>query len=257
MCDSCIIVHSKLPSLKDHNIVTVRAAPGETPGRGLLGGRIQSRRNVNVSLEDDKYFPVITGCVFMSNGYLVACDYYNSNIKLLDSSLSLQDSLKLPSESAPYILSVIDNNTVIVTIPHQKQLQYIQVFPQLKLGYVIQLYKKCWGVDGSVQEIYVSCHKNPGDGEVRVLDRQGNLKRRLGIREDGSYLFSAPEHITVSSARDKIFISDLFGHTVTCMKVDGSIVYQNKDADLKSPTDLNLMTKTTSWSVVTTPTKYL
>ena len=94
----------------------------------LLGCQIQSHRKVNVRLADDKYGPEISGCVLLSNGYVVACDDVNNKIKLLDSSLLLQGSLKLPSN--PRDIAVIDNNTVIVTMPPQKQLQYIQVFPQ-------------------------------------------------------------------------------------------------------------------------------
>ena len=173
----------------------------------LLGRQIQLRRKVNVRLADDENDPFITGCIFMSNGYLVACDYNNNNIKLLDSSLSLQDSLKLPTH--PRDVSVIDDNTVIVTMPGRKQLQYVQVFPQLRTSHVIQLDKECWGVKVSGQNIYVSCYSFlDNDGEVRVLDKQGNLQRRLGIRDDGSYLFSTPYNITVSTAGDKIYVSD-------------------------------------------------
>ena len=111
----------------------------------LLGRQIQSHRKVNVRLADDKYGPEISGCVLLSNGYVVACDDVNNKIKLLDSSLLLQGSLKLPSN--PRDIAVIDDNTVIVTMPPQKQLQYIQVFPQLRLSNFIQLDKWCWGVD--------------------------------------------------------------------------------------------------------------
>ena len=203
----------------------------------LLGRRIQSSRKVNVRLADDKKDPYITGCVFMSNGYLLACDNNNDNIKLFDSSLSLQDSLQL--SSAFFYVYVIDDNTVIVTILDQKQLQLIQVFPKLKLGHDLQLDKRCLGVDVSRQQICVSCHNVlKSDGEVRVLDRQGILKHQLGIREDGSCLFSWPNYITVSTAGDNIFVSDYETDTVTCMKVDGSIVYQYKDTDLKRPRGL-------------------
>ena len=204
----------------------------------LLGRQIQSLKKVNVRLADDNYDPRISCCVFLSNGYLVAFDYYNNNIKLLDTSWSLQGSLKFPSKL--YDVSVIDDNTVIVTIPSQEQLQYVQVFPQLKPGHVIQLNMPCWGVEVSKEEIYVSCHNHPGDCEVRVLDKQGNPKRRLGISKDGSYLFSVPDYITVSTAGDRLFVSDCDWRrqTVTCIKVDGSVVYQYRDADLKEPMGL-------------------
>ena len=176
---------------------------------------------MNVRLSDDKTDPRISGCAFMSNGYLVACDYHNNNIKLLDTSWSLKDCLKLSAQ--PWDVSVIDDNTVIVTIPGDKQIRRIQVFPQLQQGHVIQLDKLCWGVEVSGQEIYVSCDTNLGDGEVRVLDKQGNLKRRLGTRDNGSCMFSLPYYITVSPAGDKIFVAEWVTQTVTCMTVDGNL----------------------------------
>ena len=210
--------------------MVARAAPSETPVHRLLGRTIQSSRKVNVRLDVDKEIPYITGCVFMPNGYFVACDWNNCHIKLFDSSLLLQDSLQLPSYA--WDVSIIDDNTVIITIPNRTLLQFVKVFPQLKLDHVIQLDKNCLGVEVSGQNIYVSCY-NYDDGEVQVLDKQGNLKHKLVIREDGSSLFSRPSHITVSTAGDKIFVSDLASDTVTCMKVDGSKVYQYKDNDLK------------------------
>ena len=200
----------------------------------LLGRKIQSTRKVKLSLADDKENTRISGCVFMSNGYLVACDQSNCKIKLLDRSLSLQESLKLPSK--PSDISVMDDDTVIVALPYQEQLQYVQVFPQLiLLDHAIKLDKQCWGVRVSGQKIYVSCHTAKKDGEVRVLDKLGDLKRRLEIKEDGSNLFYSPYYITVSPAADKIFVSDWDRQIVTCMKVDGSIVYQYKKAAVHTP----------------------
>ena len=61
----------------------------------FLRYQIQSIRKANARLSEDKGSPYISSCVFMPNDYLVACDSDNCTIKLLDSSLSLQDSLKV------------------------------------------------------------------------------------------------------------------------------------------------------------------
>ena len=70
---------------------------------------------MDVRLTEDMFDPSISDCVFMPNGHLVACDDVNYTIKLFDSSLSLKDSLKLPTH--PCHVALIDDNTVIVTIP--------------------------------------------------------------------------------------------------------------------------------------------
>ena len=198
----------------------------------LLDRKIQSRKEVNVRLADDKTDPGICGCAVMPNGYIVICDRNNERIKLLDNSLVHTDSLNLPE---PWDVSAVDANNVIATLCEQKQLQYVQVLPQMKTGRVLQLDKMCWGVAVSGDDIYVSCRNYGAEGEVRVLDKRGNLKRRLGVNKDGSFLFTKPDYITVNTAGDKVFVSSLTQHTITCMTVDGSIIYQYRDKDLKYP----------------------
>ena len=204
-----------------------------TSTKVVLGMKVQSSDQPNVRLDDDKREPYITGCCFMPSGDLVLCDHNNSKLKLLDRSFKVKASLSLNSK--PWSLSVIDNSNVIVTLPNTKQLQYIQLVPHMKVDRVIQLDKKCWDVAVADNEIYVSCHNAPGEGEVRVLDLSGNLKRKLGLNKDGSYQFQSPYYLTVSTTGKKIFVSDLKTSIISCMTPDGNIVYQYKDDDLRYP----------------------
>ena len=170
----------------------------------LLGRNIQSAGKINFGSRDDLIDSRISGCTVMLNGHLVLCDKTSENIKLLDSSWDLTGSLQLPH---PWDISVIDSNNVIVTSPGTKQLQYVQVFPQLKAGRVISLDKKCWGVHVSGGEIYMTCHNDPGEGEVRVFGRDGGLRRKLGINKYRSFMFTSPHYITVNPSGE-IFVSD-------------------------------------------------
>ena len=205
----------------------------------MLGRRIRSKQEVNVRMSDDKETPLIIDCAVMPNDYVVLCDAESRKIKLLDPSMALKDSLDLPGL---WNVSIVDDNNVIVTLLGKKQLQYVQIFPSMKKGRVLQMDRLCFGVVVVGDNIFVSCHNNPGDGEVRVLDKQGNIKRRLGVTDTGlgnpTYLFSGPYYITVNRAGDKVFVSDCYKHTVTCMTVDGSNIYTYKDKDLHRPTGL-------------------
>ena len=154
----------------------------------------------------------------------------------MDNSDVLQDSLKLNAK--PWEISIVDTKTVIVTLPGDKQLQYIEVFPRLTPGRVLQLDKECWGVHVTGDKIFTSCHNNRGKGEVRILDLDGNLLQQLGINEDGSFLSISPYYITVSPSEEKIFVSDLDENSVTCMTIDNDIVYEYRDSEMKSPRGL-------------------
>ena len=217
----------------------------------LLGRKVQSRSRVNVKAGDDEETPNITGCTVMTNGDVVLCDDNNDKIKLLNSSGDLTGNMKLSSR--PWDVSALDPTRVIVTLPYSKQLQVVQVYPQLKPGREIQLQldkkdkkyhesdKDCQGVAVGKGELYVTCDNyNPyrGDGEIRVLGLDGKVKRRLGVNQDGSFMFTAPWYITVNSSGEKIFVSDYYKDTVTCMSVDGRVIYTYEDDSLRRPVGL-------------------
>ena len=218
-----------LGSLKEQHSVSYKG----TSTKIVLGLKIQSSNHYCVRLDDDKTISWISGCSFMPSGDLVLCDRNNGKVKFLDRKCKDKDSLSLNDK--PWSLSVIDDSNVIVTLPDTKQLQYIQLVPHMKAGRVILLDKKCFGVAVVGNEIYVSCHNTPGEGEVRVLDPSGNLKRQLGVNKDGSYQFQNPFYLTVSTTGKKIFVSDYSTSIITCMEPDGNIIYQYKDGDLRYP----------------------
>ena len=197
----------------------------------LLDSKIQSQKKVYVKLSDDRSIPRITGLAVMATGEIVLCDFDNDKIKLMDSSDTLQDSLKLNAE--PWDISIVDTKTVIVTLPDAEQLQYIEVFPRLTPGRVLQLDKYCCGVHVTADKIFTSCHNQPGEGEVRILDLDGNLLQQLGINKDGSFLFTSPYYIAVSPSEKKIFVSDTGGNSVTCMTMDNDVVYKYRDNKMK------------------------
>ena len=199
----------------------------------FLNRDIQTRCQANVEAVGDEEIPQIIGCTVMANGYAVLCDCNNQKIKLLDSTEDLSANLQL--SSSPWDVSVVDSRSIIVTYPDKMQLQFIQVFPQMKSERVIQMDKKCWGVEVSGDDIYVTCHNNPGEGEVRVLGLDGKVNRRLGAHKKGSFMFTQPHGIAVNTSGEKIFVSDCGTHTVTCMSADGHVIYTYKDDGMRQP----------------------
>ena len=96
---------------------------------------------VRIRILDDNGKPDITGCCFMPDGKAVLCDYYNYQIKILDTSLRLISNLELASR--PFDVSVHNETDIITTIPEERQLQILAVTPQLKILRSIQLDKEC------------------------------------------------------------------------------------------------------------------
>ena len=99
---------------------------------------------------------------------------------------------------------------------------------------MIQLDQMCWGVRVVGSDIYVTCHDG-GEGEVRILDKNGNFRRRLGVNQDNTFIFTEPNHLTVSARSDKIYVSDWGQNKLTCLKTDGTVIFQYMDLELHGP----------------------
>ena len=84
--------------------------------------------------------------------------------------------------------------------------------------------------------IYVTCHSVYAfDGEVKILDLDGNLKQRLGVNHDGTFMFKLPFFLTVKAKSNRLYISDYLHKQVTCLMSDGTVIYQYTDPELKRP----------------------
>ena len=195
---------------------------------------VDSSRQVNIQLSSDSHCPDITGCTFMPDGGVVLCDFNNSNLILLSDIFTVKERLHL--DSRPFDVSPVNSNNVMVTIPHEKKLQLIQVIPSLKRGRSINVGRKCYGVQVVEDLIYVTSFNNPGEGEVLVLDMNGTVTHRLGQPDKKPSMFSCPRYITVCPATRKMFITDEDTETVSCMMSNRTVVYQYKDEELRVPT---------------------
>ena len=197
---------------------------------------VASKSEVNIKMSGELGAVWTTGCTFMPNGDVVLCDRRYSSIKLLSNTFTTKDSLQL--DSPPYDVSPVSSSSVVITLPKQDQLQFIQVMPSLKkLDRSINVGRKCWGVQVVDGLIYVTCHNYPGEGEVIVLDMNGTITHRLGQPDKKPSMFTCPFYITVCTSTRKIFITDgsTDKATVSCLMSDGTVVYQYNDAELIGP----------------------
>lgn len=171
--------------------------------------KVKETRLVDIRVSTDKETPWITGCTFMPDGRVLLCDCNNNKIKVLaDNLATVQGSLDL--KESPWDISVVNDKMTIITLPYKQRLQYVEVVPSLrdvclKNGRVIQLGMCCWGVDVIGDYIYVTCQNiglHGNEGEMRILDLDGNSKRR--IENNGSFWATKPYHICVSVRSKRI-----------------------------------------------------
>ena len=225
LCAQCRYDHNSFEATKDHSVIQPPV---------ILDMKIESTKEVNIKSSVDSSDPVITGCAFLSNGSVLLCDSENSKVKLLDSDWSGSKSLELSDQ--PYNVAAVGEEEAIITFNNSdiKDLQYISTYPDLKLGKKITLPEQCWGLDVVNDEIYTAHHKSSGHDEIWKLDRSGNMKSKIVLTQSSSY---GSEYLGLGSLTDhnpRVYLTD--GNSrVACFQLDGMMVYQYEDKELKEP----------------------
>ena len=199
----------------------------------FLKMKVHNSREVQIKLPNDKSLPSITGCTFMVDGQLLLCDFNNNTIKLINSTFDITGNLAL--DRRPWDISAVDSTRAVVTFPNTKQLKFIDIVPSLKTDKKIQLDKYCYGVDVAKDEIYVICHDNPGNAEIRVFDKNGTFIRKVPDVNNTLSTLRKPYYIAVSKTSSKIYLSDWETSIVSCISVDGSLLFNYQHHDLKNP----------------------
>ena len=190
-----------------------------------------ARNKINVKLQSDAKVAGISGSTFLSPGELILCDYYNNKLKLLNKNLQMKESIDVPGR--PWDVAPVDQHQVIVTLPNEKYLQFIQVTPSLALGHKVDLGMECRGVTVSRESIYIS-FVDSGECKIGIYDLTGKQKLMIGPYNcnDGKLLFKGPYYIDVWND-EKIFVSDEDSFsiddksstsTVYCLESNGNVL---------------------------------
>ena len=173
----------------------------------------------------------MTGSAFLPNKELAICDCNAKRLILLDQAFKGKSEIEL--SASPWDVAFINETDLVVTLPLSQQLQFITFTPTLSLGSSISVGKNCYDVETVGKDMCVLCTNDPGEGEVRIIDIDGNVKKRLGVNTDGAFLMHYPLHMSISHDQNKVFVSDFSTHTVYCLSLKGDILYQIKNKNVQ------------------------
>ena len=220
----------------DQDLGTVRCNTSRIPQqKGFDEMSVTTGNKINVKLQSDAKDAWISGSTFLSSGELILCDRNNNKLKLLDKNLQMKENMDLPG--SPRDIAPVNQHQVIVTFPHKKYLQFIQVTPSLALGHKVDLGMECRGVAVSRESIYISL-ADSGECKIGISDLTGKQKLMIGPYNcsDGTLLFKQPLYIDVLND-EKIFVSDIDEKsktsTVYCLESNGNVMYSVSDTSFK------------------------
>ena len=200
----------------------------------ILDMKVESRNEVNIKLVDDVHDPYISGCTFLSNDNILLCDNSNKSVKLLDSDMSIKNSLKLSyGPCGPWDVAAVGKSKAVITYFCVPFLQYIYKYPDLKLGKNIILPGVCFGLNIDKEEIYTTKY---GHNEIWRLDRAGNIISKIALTQNCSCRSVYLGLCCLPGSNPRVYLTDLENSRVTCVQMDGKIVFQYEDkGQLRGP----------------------
>lgn len=218
------VLDSTVPSLDTLTLTEPQHATSPTNQSDLfsiINTSFQSVQVVNMKSSEEESMR-IHGCAIMPDGQVLLVNNYESEVLQLDAAYTIRDRLKVP---ALEITAIKENVAVVVG---GGKINFLNVKPKLHSVRSVSLDESIRGVAAGGGLIYISCNKGDDDnGRIRVLTGDGKEIRRIEAIRKGHFLFDKPYHLVAS--KTKVYLS---GETLTCLKPDGTLVYQYKDENL-------------------------
>lgn len=181
---------------------------------------------VSVHLDTDTEIPFVTGCAFMADDNVVLVDDANKNVKFFNPAFKPISVVKV--SAPPLDVTPIKLQQVVVTIPTERSLQFIEVGKHMMLMKKVQMELECYGITFYNHELYVTSGFS-NEREIHIVSLNGEVRKKIrpGIAD-----LRYPLYICVDPKFRMIFVSD-YNHGVVGLDVNsGEVKFKCKDTDV-------------------------
>lgn len=183
---------------------------------------VQLTHVCDVNIKKGKNAMNITGCAILPDDRLIFSDYGNKRLVVHKPDGAFFLSIRL-SES-PYDISVLDQNTVIVSYNTKRRylLDAVYIEPlEIDTIYSESSPHNCWGVSCSSGLIYVVFYPEG----IRQLNRRGEVMKTIPISVHHVY------HI--NAFQDRIYYTVRKNNAVCCCDMNGILLWEFQDSELQ------------------------
>lgn len=177
-------------------------------------------------MDTDTDTPFVTGIAFMADDNFVAVDEANRNVKFFNPifrPIAMAQLTSPPRDVAPIKLQQI-----VVTIPTDKTLQFIEVGKTLTLTKKVTIELECSGITCYNQELFVTSGFS-SQREIQILSLSGEVRKKFrpGIAD-----LRYPLYIDVDPRFRTVFVTD-YNHGVVGLDINtGEVKFKCKDTDI-------------------------
>jgi len=204
----------------------------------LTPGCLSRERDLQVTSPGEGGIWIYDIAVVSSSRVLVT-EYYNT-VRLLDSQGDKIVS-KLPLASRPFRVCLLRDGRAVVTLPNQKQIQFIRIDGDtLSLDGSIDVKGLVIGIAVSNNHLILSYE---GPGRLEKITMEGRVTHQLNNHTAGRELFKYPYFITTSHDGN-IFIADLETNTISQLDQTLQVVQTFTSPILQSPVGIVTVSNT-------------
>ncbi|XP_045174548.2 uncharacterized protein LOC123535858 [Mercenaria mercenaria] len=204
-----------------------------TKGRKRIE-KLTKKQNIKIKTNSDRRECWITGCVVLSSNKLVAADFFNAKLKVVDiTNKAIIEETTLSSN--PWDIAVMPQDHIAVTMPDKKEILIMTTAGKLSIVRKFPVTGDCRGIAYHQGLLYV-VSSDPNC--VFITDTQGNVQNTIKLDDKRFY---RPWYLLLSKDLRHIFISDDSSHNVVSITLQGNISAEFKNEDLRFPRGMMML----------------
>ncbi|XP_053390893.1 uncharacterized protein LOC128553742 [Mercenaria mercenaria] len=195
---------------------------------------LKNKEEMEIKTKSDQYSSCITGCVVLSSNKLLAADFSNEKLKVVDmKNKTVIEETTLSSK--PWDIAVVPQDQIAVTMPWEKEILIMTTACKMSVVHKFLVKGECRGIVYHQGQLYTVC-LDPTC--VFITDTQGNVQNTILLGNKNVY---EPYDLLLSKDLKRIFISFLGSNNVVSVTLQGNISAKYKNKDLKEPRGMILL----------------
>jgi hypothetical protein len=200
----------------------------------------ERRLTFNCDINNDEFGNILSLLV-LSEHTLLTSNYKRRCLVIFTLEKSNAEYIKETKfKNLPWGIAKVSDNKIAVTFPKERKIRLITFSEDMQVLNTTDIpgHGCCRSIAYSNKHLVVSYYRYSIRSSIKILSMSGKIVKSFDKDDNGQYLFTCPNYLTVSPDNSMIYVSDWSRHTVTCLTYDGKMKAIYKDDQLKCPQQL-------------------
>ena len=202
------------------------------PQNVFLKATVDKKKEYSLKPPASKINPISFAGVFLTDGNLIVSDYANRMLVMLDSNMQIIRSIIVPLY--PWDITEISEKEIVCSHSYNRQLQFVEVSPAMKLKNNIKLNAYCFGITYFKDNIYVYCDEKDKT-ELQIMTKDGTLQKVVHFNDCRDRIGTEAGCLGTNKDGSRLYLSDFSRRSLTCMETNGDTIFAYNGSDIRKP----------------------